>query len=187
MAALSARAQRAAALDGHVADLGAEAVRTAVELPVEQHAATDARSERHHQRVLHTLRGAVSDLAERRDVGVVVDHERMFGRVAHRVAEWRVAHGRQVRRVEHAAFVVHEPRGADPDGNARLGQLLDDRRRGRDQRVDPGVGRQLTLLAQHVPVGVEQHAEILDQTGNLYGTTHGDGITTFGSVFEITP
>ena len=28
---------------------------------------------------------------------------------------------------------------------------------------------------------------VLDQTGNLYGTTRGDGITTFGSVFEITP
>ena len=28
---------------------------------------------------------------------------------------------------------------------------------------------------------------VLDQTGNLYGTTHGDGKTTFGSVFEITP
>ena len=28
---------------------------------------------------------------------------------------------------------------------------------------------------------------VLDQTGNLYGTTRGDGITTFGSVFEISP
>jgi len=28
---------------------------------------------------------------------------------------------------------------------------------------------------------------ILDSAGNLYGTTTGDGITTFGSVFEITP
>jgi uncharacterized repeat protein (TIGR03803 family) len=28
---------------------------------------------------------------------------------------------------------------------------------------------------------------IFDATGNLYGTTAGDGITTFGSVFEITP
>jgi uncharacterized repeat protein (TIGR03803 family) len=28
---------------------------------------------------------------------------------------------------------------------------------------------------------------ILDQAGNLYGTTSGDGSTTFGSVFEITP
>ena len=28
---------------------------------------------------------------------------------------------------------------------------------------------------------------VLDQVGNLYGTTWGDGTTTFGSVFEITP
>jgi uncharacterized repeat protein (TIGR03803 family) len=28
---------------------------------------------------------------------------------------------------------------------------------------------------------------VFDQQGNLYGTTGGDGITTFGSVFEITP
>ncbi len=28
---------------------------------------------------------------------------------------------------------------------------------------------------------------VLDQTGNLYGTTSGDRTTTFGSVFEITP
>jgi uncharacterized repeat protein (TIGR03803 family) len=30
-------------------------------------------------------------------------------------------------------------------------------------------------------------ALILDKAGNLYGTTEGDGDTTFGSVFEITP
>jgi len=28
---------------------------------------------------------------------------------------------------------------------------------------------------------------IFDSSGNLYGTTSGDGVTTFGSVFEITP
>jgi uncharacterized repeat protein (TIGR03803 family) len=28
---------------------------------------------------------------------------------------------------------------------------------------------------------------IFDGSGNLYGTTFGDGSTTFGSVFEITP
>jgi len=28
---------------------------------------------------------------------------------------------------------------------------------------------------------------IIDAAGNLYGTTQGDGVTTFGSVFEITP
>jgi len=28
---------------------------------------------------------------------------------------------------------------------------------------------------------------IFDAAGNLYGTTAGDGTTTFGSVFEITP
>jgi uncharacterized repeat protein (TIGR03803 family) len=28
---------------------------------------------------------------------------------------------------------------------------------------------------------------ILDKAGNLYGTTSGDGKTTLGSVFEITP
>jgi hypothetical protein len=28
---------------------------------------------------------------------------------------------------------------------------------------------------------------IFDQAGNLYGTTIGDGTTTYGSVFEITP
>ena len=28
---------------------------------------------------------------------------------------------------------------------------------------------------------------VLDAQGNLYGTTKGDGSTTFGSVFEITP
>ena len=28
---------------------------------------------------------------------------------------------------------------------------------------------------------------IIDTSGNLYGTTQGDGVTTFGSVFEITP
>lgn len=28
---------------------------------------------------------------------------------------------------------------------------------------------------------------VFDGAGNLYGTTTGDGTTTFGSVFEITP
>jgi hypothetical protein len=28
---------------------------------------------------------------------------------------------------------------------------------------------------------------VLDAVGNLYGATKGDGVTTFGSVFEITP
>jgi len=28
---------------------------------------------------------------------------------------------------------------------------------------------------------------IFDASGNLYGTTVGDGTSTFGSVFEITP
>ena len=28
---------------------------------------------------------------------------------------------------------------------------------------------------------------IIDAAGHLYGTTNGDGVTTFGSVFEITP
>jgi uncharacterized repeat protein (TIGR03803 family) len=28
---------------------------------------------------------------------------------------------------------------------------------------------------------------ILDAAGNVYGATSGDGSTTFGSVFEITP
>jgi uncharacterized repeat protein (TIGR03803 family) len=28
---------------------------------------------------------------------------------------------------------------------------------------------------------------ILDPSGNLYGTTGGEGTKTFGSVFEITP
>ena len=36
--------------------------------------------------------------------------------------------------------------------------------------------------------GAYPHASlILDKAGNLYGTTSGDGKTTLGSVFEITP
>ncbi len=37
------------------------------------------------------------------------------------------------------------------------------------------------------PSGFPLGGLVFDQTGNLYGTTYGDGTTTFGSVFEITP
>jgi uncharacterized repeat protein (TIGR03803 family) len=37
------------------------------------------------------------------------------------------------------------------------------------------------------PSAYPQAGLVLDQAGNLYGTTVGDGTTTFGSVFEITP
>ena len=75
MPELAARAHRAVALDGEVPDLGAEAVRAAVQLAVEQHAAADAGAERHEQRVTQAARRAVRDLAERGDVGVVVDDD----------------------------------------------------------------------------------------------------------------
>jgi uncharacterized repeat protein (TIGR03803 family) len=37
------------------------------------------------------------------------------------------------------------------------------------------------------PAALPMAALIFDTTGNLYGTTSGDGTTTFGTVFEITP
>jgi uncharacterized repeat protein (TIGR03803 family) len=40
---------------------------------------------------------------------------------------------------------------------------------------------------QDHPGAVPQVGVIFDSLGNLYGTTHGDNQTTFGSVFEITP
>jgi uncharacterized repeat protein (TIGR03803 family) len=51
-----------------------------------------------------------------------------------------------------------------------------------------GGWKETTLHAFADDPGVEPLAGvILDSAGNLYGTTRGDGTTTFGSVFEITP
>jgi uncharacterized repeat protein (TIGR03803 family) len=46
--------------------------------------------------------------------------------------------------------------------------------------------RVLHTFADH-PGASPQASLIFDHAGNLYGTTAGDGKTTFGSVFEITP
>ena len=70
---LAARAHRAVALHGDVADLRRETVRSAVHLAVEDEPATDARSEGDHHRVASAGGGAVRDLAQRGGVGVVVD------------------------------------------------------------------------------------------------------------------
>ena len=46
--------------------------------------------------------------------------------------------------------------------------------------------RVLHTFADHP--GAQPFAPLIsDVAGNLYGTTEGDGTTTFGSVFEITP
>lgn len=37
------------------------------------------------------------------------------------------------------------------------------------------------------PAALPMAGLIFDAVGNLYGTTSGDGTTTFGTVFEITP
>ena len=44
----------------------------------------------------------------------------------------------------------------------------------------------LHVFADH-PGAIPQGGVIFDAAGNLYGTTSGDGATTFGSVYEITP
>jgi uncharacterized repeat protein (TIGR03803 family) len=54
---------------------------------------------------------------------------------------------------------------------------------------NPNGGWKETVLhrfADH-PGALPHAGLILDGAGNLYGTTQGDGTTTFGSVFEITP
>ena len=68
-----ARAGRAVRVDGHVAELGAEAVRAAEGEAVDHHAAAHARAEREHHEV------ALADdvrLGERGAVGVVVHEHR---------------------------------------------------------------------------------------------------------------
>ena len=52
-----------------------------------------------------------------------------------------------------------------------------------------GVGWKETVLHsfRNRPGAYPQGGLVFDAAGNLYGTTMGDGITTFGSVFEITP
>jgi len=49
-----------------------------------------------------------------------------------------------------------------------------------------GLGYRVAALQNH-PGAYPYSMLIMDAAGNLYGTTQGDGITTFGSVFEITP
>ncbi len=79
VAALAARAHRPVDVDGEVAELGGEVVRAAVHAAVQEHAAADAGAERHEQRVPHAACRAVRGLAERRDVRVVVDDDRVPG------------------------------------------------------------------------------------------------------------
>ena len=73
MPALTARAQRAVGVDLEVADLGAEAVRAPQHLAPGDDAAADAGAERDQQHLGAPARGAVHELGDHRDVGVVVD------------------------------------------------------------------------------------------------------------------
>jgi len=51
-----------------------------------------------------------------------------------------------------------------------------------------GTWKETVLHTFHNHPGAHSFAGVtLDSAGNLYGTTSGDGVTTFGTVFEITP
>jgi uncharacterized repeat protein (TIGR03803 family) len=51
-----------------------------------------------------------------------------------------------------------------------------------------GVWKETVLHSFYdVPGAIPYAGAIIDAAGNLFGTTHGDGVTSFGSVFEITP
>ena len=58
-------------------------------------------------------------------------------------------------------------------------------------KLIPGSNGQWTEQVLHAfkdhPGAVPFAGLVFDHAGHLYGTTQGDGTTTFGSVFEITP
>ena len=140
MPALTARAQRAVAIDREVTELTAEVVRASVELAVEQHPPTDAGAERHHQDVAGTDGRAACRLADGRHIGVVVDDDRTVRRGRERLSKRRFADVGKIRRVAQFAVRIDETGGTDADRDRAGRQVLDDGGRRRDEGVHARVG-----------------------------------------------
>ena len=54
-------------------------------------------------------------------------------------------------------------------------------------RTPKGFSKIRVLVAHNHPNSHPKGSLVLDQGGNIYGVTQGDGVSTFGTVFEITP
>ncbi len=90
----------------HVADFGGVLEGTADELCIDDHAAADAGSQRQHDHVADAAAGTGHELAERGDVGIVVERDRQPGRRAEPLAQRDVLPPGQVGGGVDDAFLV---------------------------------------------------------------------------------
>ena len=125
-AVLAAAAEDAVGHHAHVADLGADAVRAAVDLAVEHQPAADTGADGDQQQVVGVVAGAVTELAPRRGVGVVLDHDRQLDALLELALEVLVAPGDVGREQHDGAGLV------DVAGRAHADRL--DRRAARAAR-----------------------------------------------------
>src|SRR6478735_1089253 len=131
-AVLAAAAEDAVRYDAHVADLRADAVRAAVDLTVQHQPAADTGADGDQQQVLGVVAGAVHELAPRRGVGVVLDHDRELDALLELALEVLVAPG-DVRCEEHHRALLVDVAGRthadrlDRVPGAELGHQAGDR------------------------------------------------------------
>ena len=172
MAPLAAGAGRPVAVDGEVADLGGEAEAAPVDRAVDDEAAADPRPQRDHQHLLVAPAGAVEDLAEGGDVGVVVDHDRHGAGGGQAGPGVDADEAGEVGGVVHGTVEVDEAGEADADGgDAGLGgqEVGHHGSRGAEDGVGPG-RRRLAPLGHDLAVlgggdGEELRAADIDAGG----------------------
>ena len=144
-AALAAAAERAALVDGGMADLARAAGRAADQGAVHEQPAPDAVVELDRDAVIAALPGAPDVLAEGRQVRVVIDAHRYAESLPDVAAGHAVPAGKHPGRLDHVRVMADGPgqrdAGADQGvvGQPGAGQRLVEQAPGDDQARDAGM------------------------------------------------